>query len=65
MSKLVSQRVGIFRVPIGVALLRNIKVAQVPENWIEEGLDGKYDLYGSILIYRPQSADAVSIAFRQ
>ena len=54
-----------FKVPIGVALLRNIKVVQVPENWTEEGLDGKDDLHDSLLIYRSQSADFVSIAFRQ
>ena len=49
MSKLVAQRVGMYRVPIGMALLRNIKVEQVPENWTEEGLRGKYGLQCSLL----------------
>ena len=49
MSKLVAQRVGVFRLPIGVALLRNIKVPQVPENWTQEGLDSKSGLQGSHL----------------
>ena len=65
MSKLVAQRVGMFRVPIGIALLRNMKVAQVPENWTEEELDGKYGIQGSLLTYRSQPAGFVSIALPQ
>jgi hypothetical protein len=40
MSRLVAQRVGLFKMPIGIALLRNIKISQIPENWTQEGLDG-------------------------
>jgi hypothetical protein len=40
MSKLAAQRLGFFKIPIGVALLRNLKVPEVPENWTEESLDG-------------------------
>jgi len=40
MSKLTSQRLGSFKVAIGVALLRNMKVPEVQENWSEEPLEG-------------------------
>jgi hypothetical protein len=39
MSKLVSSRLGFFRIPIGVALLRMLEV-EVPGNWMEESLQG-------------------------
>src|SRR5271154_5903650 len=38
MSKLTDQRLRFFKIPIGVALLRNLKVPEVPENWVEEPL---------------------------
>jgi len=38
MSRLTAQRLGLFKVPIGVALLRNLNVPEVPENWTEEPL---------------------------
>ena len=37
MSKLTAQRLGLFKLPIGVAVLRNLNV-QVSENWTEEPL---------------------------
>jgi len=40
MSKLVSPRLGAFKVPIGVGLLRTLGIADTPKNWMEEPLDG-------------------------
>lgn len=41
MSKLTSPRLGFFKVPIAVAHLRALEVAEVPENWMAEPLSGK------------------------
>jgi|SRR5271156_2383484 len=61
MSKLTSQRLGLFKVPIGVALLRNMKVPEVPEKWTEEPLEGTnpFDLADFV---RSKSSRTVSIA---
>jgi hypothetical protein len=40
MAKLMSPRLGFFRIPIGVAFLRELNVVDVPENWTEESLQG-------------------------
>jgi len=34
-----SLRLGFFRTPIAVAFLRDLKIAEVPENWNEEPLE--------------------------
>jgi hypothetical protein len=41
MSSLMTHRLGPYKVPIGVALLRNIGVLEVPENWKQETLDSE------------------------
>ena len=41
MAKLTSARLGFFKVPVGVAVLRSMNVSEVPENWTEEPLDGE------------------------
>jgi hypothetical protein len=40
MSKLISARLGPFKKPVGIALLRSMNVPEVPENWTQESLHG-------------------------
>jgi hypothetical protein len=40
MSSLTSARLGLFKIPVVIALLRTLKVQEVPENWTQENLNG-------------------------
>ena len=40
MSRLTSARLGLFKIPVAIALLRTLKVPEVPENWTQETLNG-------------------------
>jgi hypothetical protein len=46
MSNLTSARLGYFKVPVAIALLRTLQVPEVPENWIQEPLDGNPSHFG-------------------
>lgn len=41
MSSLMTYRLGLYKAPIGVALLRSVGVMEIPENWSQEALHGE------------------------
>jgi hypothetical protein len=60
MSKLTSVRLGLFKIPVGIALLRSMGVAEVPENWTQESLHGM--VLGVVANFRSHFARFVSLA---